>query len=58
MYTIGGVYNVKNRLGADSSTVFLAENQQGNEVVVKVLIVKDRDSFKKEFESVKAKTYV
>ena len=50
MYTIGGVYNVKNRLGADSSTVFLAENQQGNEVVIKELIVKDLKCFKEEFE--------
>ena len=58
MNKIGGVYNVKHRLGADSSTVFLAENQQGNEVFIKELIVKDRASFEKEFEAIRNKTYV
>ena len=58
MNQICGVYNVKHRLGAYSSTVFLAEDQHGNEEVIKELIVKNQESFKKEFESIQDKTYL
>ena len=56
MNTIVGVYRLKHRLGGDSSQVFVAENNEGKEVVLKELIVINLDNFRTEFKSITNKT--
>ena len=43
MSRITEVFNVKDHIGGDSSSILIAENEKGAEVVLKQLFVKDLD---------------